>query len=116
MPSFSRTDIVLVRYPFSDLSGTKVRPAAVISAPHTSSDLLDSSSDLRVVPLTSRTTSWRPGEFVLSGWRAARLNVPSAVKRGVFTIAETLILKRGGTLAMSDTRTLEQSLRAWLAL
>lgn len=98
-----------MRYPFSDLSGAKVRPAVIVSAPHISSDLL-------VVPLTSRTEALRPGEFVLSGWREAGLNVPSAVKRGVFTIVEALILKRVGALTVSDTRTLEQSLRAWLAL
>lgn len=48
MPSYSRGKIVLIRYPFSDLSGAKVRPAVVVSAPHASSDLI-------VVALTSRT-------------------------------------------------------------
>jgi mRNA interferase MazF len=40
MPSFSKPEIVLVRYPFSDLTGTKVRPAVVVSASHVSQDLL----------------------------------------------------------------------------
>ena len=35
-PSYSRNDIVLVRYPFSDLSSAKVRPAVVVNAPHSS--------------------------------------------------------------------------------
>jgi hypothetical protein len=30
----SRDDVVLVCYPFSDLSGSKVRPAVVVSVPH----------------------------------------------------------------------------------
>lgn len=33
MPNSLKNDIVLVRYPFSDLSGAKVRPAVVVSAP-----------------------------------------------------------------------------------
>ena len=33
MPSFSNGDVILVRYPFSDLSGSKVRPALVVHAP-----------------------------------------------------------------------------------
>ena len=59
MPSFSENEVVLVRYPFSYLSGVKVRPAVVVSALHVWSDLL-------VVPLTSRTASLLPGEFVLA--------------------------------------------------
>jgi mRNA interferase MazF len=49
MPSYSRNDILLVRYPFTDLSGVKVRPAIVVNAPHPSQDNF-------VVPLTSRLT------------------------------------------------------------
>ena len=29
MPNYSRGDVLLVRYPFTDLSGVKVRPASV---------------------------------------------------------------------------------------
>lgn len=75
MPSYSKNDIVIVRYPFSDLSGTKIRPAIIVSSPHVSHDVF-------IVPLTSRTASLLAGEFVLSQWRAAGLNVLSTVKRG----------------------------------
>jgi len=34
MPSFSKNDVVLVAYPFSDRSGGKVRPAVVVSGEH----------------------------------------------------------------------------------
>lgn len=30
MPSYSRHDLILVRYPFSDLSSSKVRSAVVV--------------------------------------------------------------------------------------
>jgi mRNA interferase MazF len=36
MLSYSKNDVILVRYPFSDLSSSKVRPAVVVSAPHIS--------------------------------------------------------------------------------
>jgi mRNA interferase MazF len=39
MPSCSKNDIVLVRYPFTNLTGLKVRPAVVVSTPHASQDL-----------------------------------------------------------------------------
>lgn len=59
MPSYSKNDIILVRYPFSDLSSFKVRPAIVVSAPHVSQDIM-------IVPLTSKTASLLEGEFVLA--------------------------------------------------
>ena len=44
MPSDSKHEVVLVRYPFSDLTSAKVRPAIVINAPHVSQDLFVVSS------------------------------------------------------------------------
>ena len=84
MPSSSRHEVILVRYPFSDLSAAKVWPAVTVHAPHTSQDLL-------IVPLTSHTTGLRAGEFVLRDWKVAGLHTPTAVKRGVYTIHPTLV-------------------------
>ena len=107
--SFSRSDVILVRYPFSDLSGAKVRPAVVVSAAHPSQDLL-------ITPLTSRTAGLLPGEFVLSDWAREGLNVETAAKRGVFTIQRNLIARRVGRLSASDAARLDVSLRSWLGL
>ncbi len=109
MPTCSTHDVVLVRYPFSDASSAKVRPAVVVSAPHPSRDLF-------VVPLTSRTSGLLSGEFILTDWAGAGLNVPSAVKRGLFTIEERLVIKRIGSMAAADRDQLDSALRAWLAL
>ena len=109
MPNFSKNEIVLVRYPFSDLTNFKVRPAVVVNAPHISQDLF-------IVALTSKTQSLLSGEFVLSEWQNAGLNVPTAVKRGVFTIHEKLALKAVGKMADSDAKSLNKSLRGWFDL
>ncbi|MBP5974778.1 type II toxin-antitoxin system PemK/MazF family toxin [Brasilonema sp. CT11] len=109
MPSYSKNDIILVRYPFSDLSSSKVRPAVVVNAPHVSQDII-------ITPLTSKTGSLLEGEFVLSDWAAAGLNVVTAVKRGLYTVHERLIVTTIGKLANSDVEQLEQSLRSWLGL
>lgn len=101
MPSYFKNDIILVQYPFSDLSSSKVRPAVVVSAPHVSQDIL-------ITPLTSKTASLIEGEFVLSEWSAAGLNVPTAVKRGLYTVHESLIVTTIGKLADSDAEQLEQ--------
>jgi mRNA interferase MazF len=67
MPSYSKNEVILVRYPFSALSGVKVRPAIIVNAPHVSQDVF-------IVPLTSRTTSLLAGEFILTDWAAAGLH------------------------------------------
>jgi mRNA interferase MazF len=84
IPSYSRHDVVLIRYPFSDLSGGKVRPAIIVNAAHISQDLI-------ITPLTSRTENLLPGEFLLEKWQEAGLNVPSVVKRGLYTIVSEFI-------------------------
>ena len=109
MPSYLRNEGVLVRYPFTSLAGSKVRPAVVVNAPHVSQDVL-------IVPLTSKTTSLLPGEFVLSDWAASGLNVASAVKRGIFTVHQSLVIKRVGTLRPPDAAQVESALRGWLGL
>lgn len=109
MPSYSKGDVVLVLFPFSDMSGSKVRPVIVVSTPHASQDLF-------VISLTSKTTRLLTGEFILGEWKNSGLNVASAVKRGLFTIHESLIVKSIGTLSKSDAGRVDDSLRGWLGL
>jgi mRNA interferase MazF len=109
MPSYSKNKVVLVRYPFSNLSGSKVRPAIVVNASHTSQDVI-------IVPLTSKVSPLLAGEFALVDWSKAGLNVPSAVKRGLYTIHQSLVIKSVGQLTSADATSLEHSLRGWLGL
>lgn len=106
MLSYSKHDVILVRYPFSDLLNSKVRPAVMVSTAHVSQDIL-------ITPLTSKTGALLQGEFVLSEWAAAGLNTVTAVKRGLYTVHEGLVLKVIGKLVDADV---EQSLRGWLGL
>lgn len=107
MKNYLANDIVLVQYPFSDLSALKIRPAIIISSPHTSQDVF-------IVPLTSRTAQLQDGEFVLEHWQSAGLNAPSAVKRGVFTISKRIIIKTVGKLKETDAAQLEKPVKFWL--
>ncbi|MDI6765278.1 MAG: MazF family transcriptional regulator [Bacteroidota bacterium] len=84
MHNYLKYDVLLLRYPFADLSDSKIRPAVLISTQHISEDIF-------VVPLTSRTTSFLSGEFVLDKWNV-------------------------GKLFSSDAKRLEDSLRNWLGL
>jgi mRNA interferase MazF len=109
MPNYSRNEVVLVKFPFSDLAGAKIRPAVVVNSAHRSQDLL-------LVALTSKTQSLLDGEFVLKDWAVAGLNVETAVKRGIFTIHEKLVTRSVGLLSISDAYETDKSLRGWLNL
>jgi mRNA interferase MazF len=109
MPSYSKGNVILVRYPFSDLSASKVRPAVVVHAPHVSLDAL-------IIPLTSRIAGLMAGEFVLQDWSTAGLHVPTAVKRGIYTVHPRLVVAALGRLVQADLNELNNSIRAWLDL
>jgi mRNA interferase MazF len=109
MPSYSKNEVILVRYPFSNLSGSKVRPAVVVNESHISQDII-------IVPLTSKVSPLLAGEFVLADWKACGLNVPSAAKRGIYTVHQRLVMKSIGRLSDTDAGNLENSLRDWLGL
>ena len=109
MPNYSKNEVILVQYPFSNSSGSKVRPAVVINGPHTSQDIL-------IVPLTSRLSPLLAGEFILTDWTNAGLKISSAVKRGLYTLHQSLVLKKVGTLSSMDAAGLDFALRQWLDL
>jgi mRNA interferase MazF len=109
MSNYSRGEVVLVRYPFSDLSGSKIRPAVIVNAPHISKDVF-------ILPLTSKTRRLLAGEFVLKDWNQVGLNVETAVKRGIYTVHHNLIAQRVGKLSDSDLKGLDDALRLWLGI
>jgi mRNA interferase MazF len=108
--NYSKGDVVLLPYPFTDLKTAKVRPAVVVASEE------GKYADLFVVPLTSKTTNLNTGEFVLKDWNSAGLNVSSAVKRGCVLIDAALIRLKVGSLTKRDTSALNKSLKLWLEL
>ena len=69
--SYNRGAVVLLPFPFSDQSSSKIRPAVVVSPGYPSDDLL-------VVAVTSVGETLRPGEFPVQFWREAGLIRPSS--------------------------------------
>ena len=102
MPSYSKNEVILVRYPFSNLSGSKVRPAIFVNDSHISQDVI-------IVPLTSKVSPLLAGEFVLTDWKAVGLNIPSAAKRGLYTVHQSLVMKSIGKPSNTDAGSLENS-------
>jgi mRNA interferase MazF len=69
-----------------------------------------------VVPLTSKTDRLLDGEFSLADWQGAGLNVASVVKRGLYTIHESLVIQLVGRLVSDDASRVDAALRRWLDL
>ncbi len=111
--TFQRGDVVLVPFPFSDLSTAKVRPATVVS-----SDLYHSTEpDLLLVALTSQVAgATGPFDYQLSDWRAAGLRFPSALKPVLVTLDPARVVHRIGALSAADLTQVDERLRGALGL
>ena len=109
--AFQRGDVLLVPFPFSDLSTVKARPAVVVSGTlyHATEP------DLILCAITSKTlAATGPLDYILKDWQTANLRYPSAAKPVVFTLDPEHVLYHIGTLTPSDLA--EVSLRLQRAL
>jgi mRNA interferase MazF len=111
--TFQRGDVILVPFPFSDLSTAKVRPAIVVS-----SDLYHSTEpDLLLAALTSQVAgATGPFDYPLNDWRAAGLRFPSALKPVLATLDPARVVHRIGSLSPADLAQVDKRLRGALGL
>lgn len=95
---YSRGDVVLVHFPYTDRSGFKQRPALIISANWYTAQ----STDVIVLAITSKVPpSPTRDEYVLSAidWKSGGLLAPSTVKCGkILTLNVGLVIRRLGAL------------------
>lgn len=105
-------DLVLVPFPFTNLSTTKKRPAVVVS----SSAFHQARRDLVILAVTSQA---RPssvfGEAAVIKWKEAGLLRSSVLKPVLATIERGLVLRRLGRLEKEDRRALRLLLETILA-
>lgn len=91
----SQGDVVLVPFPFSDLSTVKRRPALVLSSDEFNRTL----GDLIIAQISSRVNSpTRPGDHFIRDWRAAGLLLPSLVRAQITTINSSIVVKVLGSM------------------
>jgi len=99
--SFNQGDVVLVPFPFTDLSATKQRPAIVLSP----KQLYTQRSDLVVAAITSQIPDALSDDEVLlsdAELRTGGLPKRSIVKLGkIFAIHKGLIRKKLGRIPQS---------------
>ena len=107
MTSYNFADVVIVPFPFTDGIGTKKRPAVVISV----DQYQQSRPDIILLAVTSRVRDpLGYGEVVVKNWQQAGLLKPSVFKPLIFTLEQSKVLMRLGSLSQSDTTQLEKLL------
>ena len=105
-------DVVLVRFPFTNQTALKQRPAVVIS----SRAYNIAKPDVVIMAITSQLHSPSSlGEVRIGQWQAANLLKPSVIKPVFATLEQNLILKILGKLEPSDQAALHQSIATVLA-
>ena len=103
--------VVVVNVPFTGQTGSKPRPALVVSVAAFHQKLLD----VIVCPISSQPRCFQrpgPGDHPLRHWKAAGLRHPSAVRISNILAVEKKLIKRVlGTLHAEDLARVEQGLR-----
>ncbi|RIL02072.1 hypothetical protein DCC78_08340 [bacterium] len=107
-----RGDIFFVNVRFSDGTGTKRRPAVVVSV----AEFHMSRADALIVPLTTNLRGQRFGDYLLQDWEAARLPRPSLAKGVVETVERSAFDGQLGQLTPRDLTGVEEALRQVLGL
>ena len=99
--------VVLVRFPFTNQTGSKQRPAVVIS----NRAYNTTKPDVVIMAITSKLRQdSEPGEVLIDQWQAAGLLKPSAVKPVFATIEQALIVRQLGTLGDGDQAALRKAI------
>jgi mRNA interferase MazF len=111
--AFRRGDIVLIPFPYTDLSASKTRPAVVVS-----SDIYHATrAELLLAYVSSQISQANPTiDYVLADWADAGLLKPSYVRPKVAAVEPTLVVHRVGALSARDLLEVDRCLRRAMAL
>lgn len=112
MTPYSRGDVVLVAFVFSDDSGRKLRPVLVVSSP----DYHRARREIIVAAITSNIHRRLFGDWLLVDWRFAGLLYPSIVTGIVRTVSRSVVERKLGTVSKTDLKAVESELRRSLSL
>jgi len=112
MTAFSRGDVVLVGFVFSDESGKKVRPALVLSSP----PYHRGRQEVIVAAISSNIRRRLFGDHSIVDWKGVGLLFPSLVTGIVRTIKRTMIDRKLGTMRRADIEAVDGELRRSLGL
>jgi mRNA interferase MazF len=112
MTSFSRGDVVLVKFVFADEKGAKQRPGLIVSTDR----YQQGRRETILAAITSNVGRLLVGDYKIKAWRESGLLYPSIVTGIVRTIKHDMIASKMGELPASELQHVEDKLREILAL
>ena len=109
--TYKRGQVIVVNVPFSDQSGSKPRPALIISTEAFHRHLLD----VVACPISSQPRYYQrpgPGDHPLRHWKALGLRYASTVRISNIVAVEKNIIRRVlGMLSQDDLDRVDEGLR-----
>jgi mRNA interferase MazF len=112
MTEYSRGDVILVSFIFTDETGVKRRPALIIS-----SDSYHAGRDEAIIAaITSKTDRLLAGDYTISDWKNAGLLLPSVATGIIRTIKTKMIDRKLGSITLPDMEAIDSKLRLILDL
>ena len=97
MITCKKWDIVLVPFPFTDLTTTKKRPALVVSPTG-----YNHGNEIVIAFVTSNLKSERASDHIIREWQLAKLPKPSLIRMRFATIDRKMVIKTIGKLNGAD--------------
>ena len=104
-------DVVVVPFPFTDREAQRRRPALVVS----SSAFNTAHHQSILTMITSAGEGW-PSDVAIRDWREAGLGVPCRVRLKLFTLDDTLVVRKAGALSERDAAAVRSALARFLAV
>jgi len=98
--NYKKWEIVLVPFPFTNLTTTKKRPALIISPAQ-----YNKNPDVVILFITSKLDlEYRVGDYKIQEWEKANLPKPSMLRMKFATIDKSIIIKKLGRLSEKDVK------------
>jgi mRNA-degrading endonuclease toxin of MazEF toxin-antitoxin module len=95
---YKKWDIILVPFPFTDLSPTKKRPGLIVSP-----NAYNEGADIVIAFITSKVDrEKRLGDYLIKEWALSKLPKPSLLRMKFATIEKSIIIKKIGKLSKYD--------------
>ncbi|PWK63880.1 type II toxin-antitoxin system PemK/MazF family toxin [Aminobacter sp. AP02] len=109
--TYSRFDVILVNFPFTEKRGQKRRPAIVLSNYAFNTE---HNHAVTAMVTTASNTIWQ-SDLSIADFADAGLRTPCVTRMKLFTVADDLILGRIGTLSTSDQARLALAIQSLFA-
>ena len=104
----AKGDIILITFPFTDLSGSKLRPAVILA---------DTNEDVTVTFITTQLKWREPTDVLLTPTSSNGLKLQSLIRTSkIATLDKTLIKGRIGKLTIEELKSLNEKLKLVLKL